>query len=58
VTQRDLDYDLLCACARIRQIGRDGADTCGGLILERLVTCDLARLLSHVSEERIGEWQP
>lgn len=50
-----LDVDLLCAIARLEQIGREGADSCGGIILDRLVTCDAPRLRRHVSAAAL-EW--
>jgi hypothetical protein len=46
----ELDLDLLSTVARIEQIDREGADTCGGLILHRLITCDAPRLYGHVSK--------
>lgn len=45
-----LDIDLLCAVARIEQIAREGADSCGGIILDRLINCDAPRLRDHASE--------
>lgn len=46
-----LALDLLTAIARIEQIGREGPDTCGGLILDRLVTCDAPRLRRHLPDD-------
>lgn len=45
-----LDIDLLTAVARIEQIDREGPDTCGGMILHRLITCDAPRLRRHLSD--------
>jgi hypothetical protein len=36
--------DIETAILRIEQIGQEGSDTCGGLILDRLITCDAPRL--------------
>lgn len=46
-----LDLDLLSAVARIRQLQEEGVETCSGLILDRLITCDMPRLFSHISDE-------
>ncbi len=55
-----LDLDLLAVCARLRQVQIEGVDTCGGIIFDRLFTCDLPRLLRHVSTEALNwdaaEW--
>lgn len=39
-----LSLDLACVVARLDQLDREGTDSCGGLIFERLFTCDLPRL--------------
>ena len=38
------DLDILSAVERLEQIRREGVDSCGGLLLDRLLTCDLPRL--------------
>lgn len=43
----DLWLDVGSALARIEQLGREGADTAGGLVLDRLITCDGPRLREH-----------
>jgi hypothetical protein len=50
----ELDLDLLTAIARIQQIEREGVDTCGGIILDRIFTCDAPRLRRHVSASALA----
>lgn len=46
-----LDLDLMTAVARIEQLAREGPDSCSGLILDRLITCDGPRLRRHVDPD-------
>ena len=50
----ELELDLLCALARLEQIRREGVDTCGGLILDRLLECDVPRLRRHLRPAAIA----
>lgn len=51
----DLDIDLLTAIVRIEQIEREGVETCGGVIVDRLISCDAPRLRRHVSRAAL-DW--
>jgi hypothetical protein len=49
------DLDILTAVERLERIEREGAATCAGLILDRLLSCDLPRLRALLPEP-VLEW--
>lgn len=50
-----LDLDLLTVIARIEQVNREGAGTAGGIVWERILTCDVPRLRGHIDPDAL-EW--
>lgn len=44
----EYEVDLACLLARLRQIGREGYAN-GHWLLDRVITCDLPRMMRHAS---------
>lgn len=49
-----IELDIASAVARIEQIAREGPDSCCGIILDRLITCDAPRLRRYLSIETLA----
>lgn len=49
-----LQVDLATVVARLEQIDHEGWLTSGGVVAERLLTCDLPRLRTHLTPEALA----